>query len=149
MDVPPVQNSPTTSWTVLPDLPPARRHAFRWPRSSVATTATRPSEPEPAEAPVELTVERLELVTTERDKALRRVEELERMLQMLNREVAETADEPAVVWVAPHSDVYHRRRRCAGLIVQPYADGGAPVELGRVSRSEALDSGRGPCPLCL
>ena len=149
MDVPPVQSGSTASWTVLPDLPPARKHAFRWPRSTAATVTAPESGAEPAEAPVEVTVERLELVTSERDTALRRVEELERMLQMLNREVAETVDEPAVVWVAPHSEVYHRRRRCAGLIAMPYGEGGAPVELGRVSRSEALDSGRGPCPLCL
>jgi hypothetical protein len=135
------------SWTVLPEQPAARKHSFRWPRHPAGTLVVEPPLEVVPEEP-ELTPALYETVTQERDDALRRIEQLERMLQMLNREVAVTVDEPAIVWVAPDADVYHRRRRCAGLIAMPYVDGAVPVDVTRVDRSQALDSGRGRCGLC-
>jgi hypothetical protein len=176
MDAPPVHLSEPLSVDVLPAPTTTRRTPFRRSRNNHPVVLDRPivvaepdaeTHPDIGSKPVVVTDS---LVVTgpaagtgpvehdrppeathllrERDEARARVADLERQLELLNREVAFVKDEPSLVWVARGDSCYHRRRRCAGLVAQPAAVGGTSLQLAHVPRAQALDSGLHRCQLC-
>jgi hypothetical protein len=177
MDAPPVHLSEPLSVDVLPAPPTTRRTPFRRSRSNQPGVLDRPvvvTGPDVAAKPAVVTDHPVvthqpvvtgpamgngpadpngtpaatQLLVRERDEARARVAELERQLDLLNREVAFAKDEPSLVWVARGDACYHRRRRCAGLVAQPAAIGGTSLQLAHVPRAQALDSGLHRCQLC-
>jgi hypothetical protein len=169
MSAPPVHLSEPLTVDVLPALSVSRRTPFRRSRaaahgapagslpagtaveigveSSVDLTTAAAAEPALVALPA-VTLEPDAVLLRERDEALARVAQLERQLELLNRELAVARDEPGLVWVADGDVAYHRRRRCAGLVAQPASSAGAARQLDHVTRAQALDSGKHRCQLC-